>query len=50
VLEGQLVLTTRLLLREENPSNNRNRAEDLRKPVRLRFEQVNPPAGRLRGR
>jgi hypothetical protein len=28
VLEEQLVLTMRLLLREENPSNSRSRAKD----------------------
>jgi len=50
VLEDQLVLTMRLLLREENPSNSRSRAKDFRKPVRLRSEQADTPAGRLSGR
>ena len=50
MLAEQLVLTMRLILREENPSNSRSRAEVVRKPVRLRSEQADPPAGRLRGR
>ena len=48
VVEEQLVVTTRLILKEEIRITRRSRTEAVREPVRLRSEQVD--IERLEGR